>query len=101
MDENTTELLEKIPRCGANAEPLQLEFIKQLTGVSILFQSSGIQGGCLQIHNVDTINNCMNRTIHMVGLVGFGDRVSPTILKQKLLLETAPDKTLLLKEITG
>ena len=43
----------------------------------------------------------MGRTLHTVGLVGFGDRASSTILNQNLLLETAPDKTGLLKEIMG
>ena len=57
MDCNTKDLLDKIPRCGARMEVQQLEVIKTLTGVSLLSQSLGIWGGCLQIHNMDTLNN--------------------------------------------
>ena len=50
---------------------------------------------------MDTISDCMGRTLHTVGLVDFGDKASPTILNQKLLLETAQDKTRSLKKIMG
>ena len=36
IDRNTKELLDKIPRCGAQMEPRQLEVIKTLASVSFL-----------------------------------------------------------------
>ena len=35
------------------------------------------------MHNVDTLNNCMGRIVHTVGLVGFGDNASPVIINKK------------------
>ena len=84
---------------GANMEVQQLDVLRKLMGISLLSQALGICGGCLQIHNMDTLNNCMGRIVHTVGPVGFGDNASPVIINQKSFLETGQGKTRLLKAL--
>ena len=99
LDWNTQILIEIIPKMGEKKEDEQLKAITKLTGVSLLSQSSSIRRGCLQLHNVDRLTDCMGDTIHTVALVGFGDITSPVTINVKNLLETSEDELKTLKAL--
>ena len=101
LDRNRKVLLERSPGIGGRMEVQQLDLLRKLKGVGLLSQSSGIHGDYLQIHNLDTITDCMDRIVHTARPVGFGDITSPVIINQKYLLKTGQDKTKTLKALMG